>query len=214
MRSRFGGLPAYILSSLLILPGVGGMIGRGDARRYVEASATQIMKEQEDAIGISHFGQPEITFELSEAYRYNPAFRLSVAGAYDRRNDTIFISLSSAETPGHPIRNRVKRILRFGSSEDVSGVLQHELGHFYADKLCESLGDCHSVQTAVNEGIAEYFSRFDGSRGNWEYDPYYDLVRPVIERHGRDGIEYLLRNPPAGSGAIAYQNEALRALAK
>lgn len=87
----------------------------------------------------------------------------------------------------------------------------------------------------ISEGIAEYFGRMHlgepdtFSDADWPADPEklcwdgarywyhggYHLVKPIIDAHGRAGIEYLLRNPPTGAQLAdlpKYQQDALAAL--
>lgn len=166
--------------------------------------------EQNKELGIRHFGAPNLAFE---DVRY-----IRLSGRYDDVKDQISIDaiiyLNDDLILGHP---------------NAKEILDHELGHFYTDKLSESLGrgswpntvwtePTITTNTAciklIAEGIAEYFERHINNMPDNFSDANYPsdtaqfwtgwviysggnhLVKPIIDKYGKDGIEYLITHPP------------------
>ncbi len=187
--------------------------GSFNVRLYVEENLIKIMEEQEEALSIKHFGKPDIKFV--EQYPESEG-RLAVL-CYKSGSETLSIPDS------------------FNFPDSVSFLnqaLHHELGHFYSDKLSESLGNgnwpvywcatatCTDIELKsrvgidlVSEGIGEYFGRtMTGESSDCSkqpndlqgveqmseelYDEGYCLVKPIIDKHGKRGIEHLIFNPP------------------
>jgi len=168
----------------------------------IEDQLLRRVEAQEKMLGIRHFCIPAITY-IKEKSKENPTKN---SLEYHQKQDTICI-LDKHEV----------------TQED----LDHELGHSYADKLSESLGngDWPDYETSYNplgtelvcEGIAEYFARCmnngkdDFKDSDWPkelkgffdgkviYSGGYHLVNPVINRYGKRGIEYLILHPPLHS---------------
>ena len=196
--------------------------GQKKAKQYVENNLTKIIEAQNKKLEIEHFGVPEIQFGL---YVYPSGKVLNDPGAYHSGNDKIYMDPKIPwTTPNNGFMNFLTGFFNFGYVAPIKPVLDHELGHFYQDKLNESLGmgdfrvDYSSYKTflggkIIAEGIAEYFSKtmnniednFNDS--DWPkdhelftFDDIYDggahLVKPIIEKYGKDGMEYLIMNPP------------------
>ena len=118
----------------------------------------KIAKKQDSVLGLQNFEDPEILFD--EVFKYgldpsDPKATIPQYGWYDRSNDIIWINLKAK-----------KRL-----AENLS----HERGHWYPDKLSESIGNGswrleiksfiqEMFQNAkgdklISEGIAAYFER-------------------------------------------------------
>ena len=202
---------------MLFGPFISALIDRKETLLLVEDSLESKIKEQENVLGITHFGRPKIDFGPSIAGYF-------MSGAYDPETDTILILPGRSEIPRHEIRNFTKRLLNLGHIRNQDYVLQHELGHFYTNKLCESLGDidCNSLAAemkSIQEGVAEYFFRRvnPDKNGNSNYDDEYRFVKPVIDRFGKDGIVYMLRNLPGEDDLedpVLYRERAFTILSR
>lgn len=175
----------------------------------------RIIKEQEEKLGIKHFGVPEVM--------YLPYLPEGLLGIYNEKLNTIFIAINQ---------------------HNMEETLDHELGHYYADGLHESLdlgnwpifpggkNDNIGVKL-ISEGIAEYFSRKLNNRednfkdSDWPdnfddfwtqrviYSGGYHLVRPIIEEHGTNAIKYLILNTPGTNDLTnlpEYQKKCLKEL--
>jgi hypothetical protein len=101
----------------------------------------------------------------------------------------------------------------FPSIEKTKQVVEHELGHFYVDNLIKKLGKTEInyigfkkiSKEIIGEGIAEYFARVMNDKKNFPnetvdsnnfYSESFYLVKPIIDKYGEKGIEYLLFNLP------------------
>lgn len=158
-----------------------------NSRKFIEENLEEIVKDQEKRLGIKHFGLPKITYDL---------FSTHTGGSYNPENDKMTLSVSTINS-------------------DNLYFINHELGHFYADKLNESLGfgswpDLKATDEKwkrlqlINEGIAEYFARTttnksedyqsESSDANWRelYNQAFKFVKPIIQNYGKEGIEYLI----------------------
>ena len=159
------GIVAFTFSTLL---GVGFMrhiipkkLSR-NMQSYVESNLEKTLNAQEKELGIQHFGKPNIKVEHSI---------LGIAGLYDRENDTIYLN-PDLLVPDNNLTNTLAKIFYFRYLVDAKEVFDHELGHFYTDKLSESLGlgnwppELHQMDSShklrfklIAEGTAEYFSK-------------------------------------------------------
>jgi hypothetical protein len=212
-------IPAYDLGSRVFR--AARNIPNPSIQPYVERNLVKAMKAQEKKLGIKHFGMPKIKYGLSEG-----DIKDNNLGLYFRDKNTIELRLCSMVTPEGTVGDGIVGLFNPGDTNDVKPVLDHELGHFYADKLNESLGggdwpdysgksDAEKVcLKLVSEGIAEYFERsISGEKDNFEdsewpkkiddfwgtrvlYSGGYHLVKPIIDAYGKEGIEYLMKNPP------------------
>jgi len=185
--------------------------------KYVETNLTHIMKAQEATMGIRHFGTPTVTHDLTES-----GVLVWVAGEYDEQTDTINLN---KDAPCLSDGDHLCSLgVFFGVNYDLKQVIDHELGHYYTDKLHEHIGqgDWPAFRKQNNiavrwiaEGIAEYFERTMNHPDNTNesdlpeindltdiydvrnvYNGGYNLVKPIIKLHGRKGIEYLIQHPP------------------
>jgi len=197
-----------------------------EVRAYVTQNIGSIISSQEKTLGIQHFGLPNLDIRGC-GFRGDREF-------YNPDTDILKIYVPRAYVHFSP-----------ATTEDI---IRHGLGHFYADKLSESLGlgswppddkeDIDYVRkNIICEGIAEYFRRkskdeedtFKDSQWpktleefeNIDFVPFYTggyhLVKPIIDRHGKKGIKYLILNPPEIQDLkdlLGYQKRALEDLSK
>ena len=187
------------------------------SKHYVEKRLEEVMKTQEETLGIEHVGMPNISYKCS------PGF----FGEYIPERDELCLLVSSAVTPEKNLLNALAGLLGLKKVHAIKKTLDHELGHFYMDKLNESRdkgnwpsqeyfseSDDNWVGTRlIAEGVAVYFER---SLNPWE-DPFEDInkmtqrealrwanvyeigfrtVKPIIENYGKKAIEYMMDNPP------------------
>jgi len=207
-----------LLSSIAV--GSGIPLSRSDNKQpveFIETNLASVMEAQEATLGIRHFGVPRVTHDLTGSGV------VYVAGEYDEGTDVINLN---RDTPCILDGDRLCSLGVFlGVKYDLKRVLDHELGHYYTDKLHEHLGqgdwpafrkDNNIGVWWIAEGVAEYFERtmnHSGSTDEFElpeindlrdvydvrnvYDGGYLLVKPIIEHHGSKGIEYLIQHPPS-----------------
>ena len=195
-----------------------------EAKEWVTQNIGIIMKSQEEALGINHFGTPSLEFK--------GCGRGGDRGEYDPDNDILILYIPRFDVHFSP--------------STTGEILRHELGHFYADKLSECLGygswppeddDLGYVRYGLlAEGIAESFNNIPIRNGSTFQDSQWpdslegfiqpnqfllysggqSLVEPVIKSFGESGIRYLIRNPPNTEDLTSlpnYQKEALGNLA-
>lgn len=138
-----------------------------EVQEFVEKHLEEIILAQEKKLGLSYPALPkDIRYLLPLAEKDN-----STIGLYDSKTDTIYLQSGRLTTPGFNWGDFLARIIA-GNLREVKVTLDHELGHFYCDKLSESLGrgswrsdlDIHKDSELisiklVSEGIAEYFER-------------------------------------------------------
>ena len=221
-----------------------------EIKQYVGSNLSSIIKEQEEKLHIKHFGVPKIAYELTTELESDPtiqAMRPAIKGLYLPEEDTIYLMLETglgkAITPEENLTNILAKILNAGMTYSIKDVIDHELGHFYMDKLNESegKGDWPTIKTLANnpgsglisESIAEYFAKTTNNEEDkfndadwpetifdWTPNDTYDggchFVKPIIDKYGQKGIEYLMENPPTlndFSNIPAYQKRVLENLA-
>lgn len=191
---------------------------------YIKNNLSRIISEQEEKIGIQHFGTPKISRKL-------PPGCWGFLGCYRPKEDTIHLAYGGLITPENNLTNNLANtladVLGRGRNYNVERALNHELGHFYTDKLNESLGkgdwldfpdrklkDDRIGTMLIAEGVATYFSKvMDGEEDNFKdsdwpnklndfwlfkvmYGGGHHLVKPIIDKHKKEGIVYLIENPP------------------
>lgn len=169
-------------------------------KKYIEKNLVNIINSQNEKLGIVHFGIPKLSYEQD-------SIPFIFSGIYRSKEDKIYLS-----TTFH--------------LEGMLKTLNHELGHYYTDKLNESLGkgdfeidfndskECFIGKKIIGEGIAEYFlCRMNGIEDDFQdsewpadilgfyqsrviYNGGHHFVKPIIDEHGKRGIEYLITNIP------------------
>lgn len=138
-----------------------------EVQEFVEEHLEEIIKAQEEKLGLGYPAFPKnIHYLLPLAEKNN-----NTMGLYDSKTDTIYLQSGRLTTPGFNWGDFFAW-LGAGSLQETKATLEHELGHFYCDKLSESLGkgswrsdldirtDLQLISMKlVSEGIAEYFER-------------------------------------------------------
>lgn len=137
-------------------------------QNYVEENLKEIIREQETEMDLSYPSLPKDIRYLLPLKETDP----SILGLYNNKTDTIYLQSGRLTTPGFNWGDFLVMITA-RDVEETKAVLDHELGHFYCDKLSENLGtgswpsDHYADKTLdelislklVSEGIAEYFER-------------------------------------------------------
>ena len=209
-----------------------------DVKSYVETHLSQIIERQEKKLGIGHFGVPKVSYEYPP-WVTDEDKASAAPGGYGAEEDTIYIPLEMSVTPEFSLTNAIRNVAIFGNVFSVEKTLEHELGHFYADKLSECLGKERSFSDQakhqiaahiVSEGIAEYFQRAlndgqdDFKDSDWPRTPAefltekviysggFHIVKPIIDRYGTNGIMYLISNLPHEENLNNLQNYQSRVL--
>lgn len=190
---------------------------------YVESHIVEIVKEQEERLGIKHFGIPKIVYEqrISLSNGLVGSDKDRIFGIYKSKTDEVYLSTSYLVTPERNLVNIIATEIFATSLIDVKELLDHELGHFYVDKLNENLGkgnwsNREAGKKIVVEGISEYFRVTLNNGGKQNFRDYggLPLVKPIIDKYGKRGIEHLIKNPPnvEMEDLLEYQNKVLEAL--
>ena len=138
-----------------------------DIQAYVEQNLEQIIEKQEKKIGIIYpTERPKIEYLIPEEYP-RP---FGLAGLYDYGKDTIYLPSGILVKPEFDFSDLITKIATFNHTVDVKRTLDHELAHFYCDKMKEkALGKNYPAfqkylffpeeiiaDQLINEGIAEY----------------------------------------------------------
>lgn len=160
---------AILASASLMYPIVQSRINH-DVQRYTESHLAEIAKEQENKIGIRHFGLPRVLYQSNNHIPFMDRTIISTlnglfgGASYNPETDEIFLPKGLRVTPENNLTNKLSNLIYFELPMDTKRVLSHELGHYYCDKLNESRGKGNLApqtevgETLVSEGIAEYFS--------------------------------------------------------
>ena len=194
---------------------------------YVESHIVTIIKDQEERLGIQHFGIPRIAYKQKISLSNGPLESKEGIGfgIYKAKADEIHLSLRYLVTPDTSLVNTIATEI-FGilfPRVNVKEVLDHELGHFYIDKFNESLGkgdwsNRNRGKKIISEGICEYFRIVLNNGGKHDFADYGGLpiVKPILDRYGKRGIDYLITNPPnvEMEDILGYQNKVLEALSE
>lgn len=214
------------------------------AHRYVISNLEQRLREQENKLGIKYCSIPYLVLEDAPVIiAANDGIKIC-AGIYNPPTDTLFLLTYLKRTPEFNATNLIAELFTFGFVEDINRTLDHELGHFYIDKLFESKGifvegyypneESLAAAKLINEGICEYFKKKMGNNmednfkeEDWPtnifgfrekeviYAGGFHLVKPILERYGKAGIEYLVFNLPSREelyDLLSYQKKIMQEL--
>lgn len=148
-------------------------------REQIEPHLEEIMKAQEERVGIKHGGKPAIVYKID----FNPFVWISAQ--YKPKEDALYLN------PHVHWFIKMQKLLGFAVDPalwDAKTVVEHELGHFYTDKLGEQMGNGNSLDFShtsdseslglrlVTEGIGEYFGR--KGKGQLEHDVFSNAEFP------------------------------------
>lgn len=215
-----------------------------DIEVYVRENLEQLIQEQEKTLGIIYpADRPTIQYTLPEEQRL-----VGLLGLYRDGKDTMYLPSGILTKPEWDFDDFIATIATFNNTANVRRVVDHELAHFYCDKIKEKVFQnnypifyyCLSDEERmghilINEGIAEYVeNKMNGedeeplSFQDWPSDVFqftskeiyqggYALVKPIIDQHGKKGIQFLLFNPPTPKELFTpkkYQERILTGIAK
>ncbi len=138
-----------------------------DIEKYVQENIEQLILKQEQEIGINYPSErPKIEYTFPEKY-----IERGVIGLYNDQEDTLYLPSGLLTQPQWDFNDFVAKVATFNRTMNVKRVLNHELTHFYCDKLKERVWGkyylfAHSYRflsdeeiiadKIINEGIAEY----------------------------------------------------------
>lgn len=134
---------------------------------YVNENLDAIIRKQEQKLNIIHREVPTVKVGISAQTKKLFPHSL-ICGSYNSEENTIYLKNDIIIDA----KNEIQGLEVMTSSCTIKMVLDHELGHFYCDKLSENLEKGSWPQTLlengtvdenaihiIREGIAEYFVR-------------------------------------------------------
>lgn len=137
-----------------------------EIEEYVQKNIEQIIKEQESKLGMTYPKErPAIYYTLPEQYRFG-----GIVGLYYPEKDTIRLASGILIKPERDFSDVIATIATFNKTESAKRTVDHELAHFYCDKLKEKAFRNYSIfelyflllpeermgQRLIDEGIAKY----------------------------------------------------------
>jgi len=187
---------------------------------YLENNLISVMTPQEKKFNTEYCQIPNLVHGLHEDFSSIPFASFYFGGAYDEFEKSIYI------TP---------RIFR--SQGEFRQILNHELGHFYSHQVMEEFGIANQFDYVgnlghklISEGISEYFEKTlagGKTRDKFEFpknpqklalpEQYkigFYLVKPILDRDTKKGIECLLKNFPEEKDLGNLQDYQKRILKK
>ena len=128
-----------------------------DIEQYIGENLEQVIKNQEKKIGISYPSErPKIEYAFPE-----DGIRLGYGGLYNVGEDTIYLPSGLLTKPRGDFNDFVATVFTFNNTFDAKRVLDHELAHFYCDKVLEQkLGkNYHLFHAPLFRSDEEYIAR-------------------------------------------------------
>jgi len=137
-----------------------------EIKEYVEQNLEHIIEQQEEKIGITYPEErPKVEYTFPEEYIF-----LGASGVYNDKENTIYLPSGLLTKPEWDFGDFMATIFTFNSTADAKRVLDHELAHFYCDRMKEqALGQNYHIfevnyfipeeriaNQLINEGIAKY----------------------------------------------------------
>jgi len=111
---------------------------RHNCNEWIEDNLQEVIHQQELKLGLEHNGIPKVICKLTPQQKEQHA-----DGAYDPTTNTISLDAERIFSfePGLPrLAMFIETTTNYGNLFDPWGTVQHELGHFYADKVHEEYG--------------------------------------------------------------------------
>jgi len=172
------------------------------AQEYFGSDLKKVISEQENILGIKHFGEPKLSlgFSLTADASYYPQTDLI------KINNSVLLKRFIAHELGHFYADKVSEGLGRGDWPIFKGKIVD--GEYGKDDMGLKL---------IAEGIATYFesrTEGDGLTGDLEHKnfsnynsigigKYYNvgnnLVKPILDKDVRKGVELLVANPPTSA---------------
>src|SRR3989344_2378284 len=136
-----------------------------DIEAYVQENLEQLIQEQEKTMGITYpADRPTIHYTLPEDKRI-----VGLLGLYMMEKDTMYLPSGILTKPEWDFSDFIATIASFNNTYNVKRSVDHELAHFYCDKIKEKVfqnkyplfyfyitDEERMGQLLVDEGIAEY----------------------------------------------------------
>ncbi len=211
-----------------------------DIKEYVETSIDTIISDQEEELGIKYRGKPEFGYQLPEAEELITQvdkFLGKTLGLYYSNEKVIYLRSGILTLPDTNIEDVLATIFTWGRTSAALPVISHELAHYYTDRRGEELTGLEGWQRAmmvkmydpeqqdaldvVEEGIATYIQNRVHPHEDWErsdltdkYAEGFDFVKPIIDRFGSRGIDYLIVNIPSPREIASPEIYQRRAITK
>lgn len=183
---------------------------------------------------------PHVKFEIPESKLYD---NTTIAGAYRGKDKTIYFN----HVFGIQMHNMENDIENEYLQKNFDTTAVHELSHWYHDLLIgritgQYLGEPENLPLLerieyeiIVEGIAiwithKYFGECYNNAPTWYFpinnpsawrDYGFNLLRPILDRFGKRGLEYLVLNPfqiknkkSISESALKFQEQAMKKLGK
>src|SRR3989344_5121145 len=193
---------------------------------YVRDNIENLIKEQERVMNIKHFGIPYFRFT------YRDSLISAISGAlYEQNGDTIYFFPTQGMDK--------KKILAHELGHFYSDKLSEEIGNgnWPLNNKKTQEDDKWKGKKLISEGIAIYFAKktlkdttedigreivnfndyYEGGGIFSFYEVGYHVIRSVLDKYGKKGIEYLIKNPPNKKqldNIKEYREKCLRGLEK
>ncbi len=215
---RIRALPEWIKETLQVAVGVGSLMALGwhakyetqiRCAQYLARNYSALVAQQEQTLGMTLAEKPKVACELPPEKQslWVPGFLEVLTkyhGMFDPDANIVYIpprfGLSIPPNGAHILAPFVPQNIR--SIEDIT---LHELGHAHIRQLRKEQGIPKRetyAELRIEEGIAEYMRRktlgkeqeLSRFRGVPEVAGY-ELVKPTIDREGKEGMVRLLTDP-------------------
>lgn len=124
-----------------------------DIEHYVQENLKQIIEQQEQKLGITY---PAERPKIEYTFPYDNMV-LGASGVYNDKENTIYLPSGILTKPEWDFEDFMATVFTFNTTANAKRVLDHELTHFYCDKMKEQvLGeDYHIFAININIFIPE-----------------------------------------------------------
>ncbi len=147
-----------------------------DVEEFVIENIEQLIRDQEEQVGFSLFPPPQkIEFMLPENLRDEVVKSGWITyGLYDFQENVLYLNSGMLTLPSFDLSDIAAWVGTMGIAKNVKDTLYHELGHYYCDRLYETMLEDIAAKDDLNdpfrldkmvslniihEGIGEYFER-------------------------------------------------------
>ena len=216
------------LSGCSAIDGINNIrINKSIAENYdktiIEKDLDELIEKQEKILKIKHFGKPEI-------FQMPPILRFSSAASYVAEEDRIYFRIYHkmilAHELGHFYPDKLNESFGKGNwpiyEKFPSEFAEGEKGK---KMISEGVANYFGVRTFGDTSYGkklelkyEDFEIYRDSLGiNAFYDVGYLLVKPVLDKNVRKGVEYLMENTPSDKelkDIFVYRERILRGFEK
>ena len=204
-----------------------------EVKRYVEKNLDRLIQEQEEELGIQYPEQhPVIHYHL-------PADKKWALGLYNPKTNEIFLQDDHYELPDWDVETVYDTINHELAHYYLDTLSEKKINTDWPEYDNLTVIEMVGIKL-ISEGTATYIERRMNSKedtftdekwpktlggffSSWElipkddivYNGGFHLVKPIIDRYGERGIEYLIFNPPKASemySLLIYQQRILQEL--